>query len=80
MRHHRNASVGNTNRPIYRHLKEHNINFQSLKLTIIKEVKDRTERKQQELALIKEFNHLDLMLSTKQSQDTPEVVPLVLIM
>jgi len=55
MKHHRNASQANTNRPIYRHLKEHDIKFQSLKLTIIKQINDRMERKQQELTLIKEL-------------------------
>ena len=43
MKHHRNASQANTNRPIYRHLKEHDIKFQSLKLTIIKQINDRME-------------------------------------
>ena len=55
IKHYRNASQANTNMPIYRHLKEHDIKFQSLKLTIIKQINDRMERKQQELTLIKEL-------------------------
>ena len=38
MKHHRNASQSNANRPIYRHLREHSISFQALKLTIIQQV------------------------------------------
>ena len=55
MKHHRNASHANVNRPLYRHLKEHNMPFQTLKLTIIQQVTNMTYRKQHELVLITEF-------------------------
>lgn len=64
MRHHRNASNKEINRPIYHHLKEHAIPFQAFKLTIIKQVHNTDERKKQELALIKQFKtHLPFGLN-----------------
>ena len=55
MKHHRNASHRDVNRPIYRHLKEHDIPFENLRLTIIEQIATTTLRKQCELQLIREL-------------------------
>ena len=53
MKHHRNKAKTLLNRPIYAHLQQHKADFSTFTITIIDQVKDLKERKDEELDYIR---------------------------